>query len=236
MRPHIYLLFFINLFTCNVFAQSIRVADGSPLTVQTRLHVTGGTNQSGLRLGGLPYNSTPTVLNRTKFLTVDEEGNVILGSLNNTGRLPAESAILWQSVGVHVQNNNPGGVVIGAGHMRKPDGYSLYVTKGILTERLRVAVKDTDEWSDKVFSPSYKLLSLPEIKRYIEQHHHLPGISSATEVVKDGVDVGVMQAKLLEKVEEITLHLIRMQEEVLLLNQQNELMKQQLQQCQADRK
>jgi len=39
---------------------------------------------------------------------------------------------------------------------------------------------------------------------------HLPGIPSADEVKKNGVSIGDMQAKLLQKVEELTLYMIEM--------------------------
>jgi len=62
--------------------------------------------------------------------------------------------------------------------------------------------------ADFVFEPDYKLYSLPELKTYIDQNHHLPGIPSAKEMQKDGLNVGENQIKLLQKVEELTLYLI----------------------------
>jgi hypothetical protein len=63
-------------------------------------------------------------------------------------------------------------------------------------------------WSDYVFADNYKLASLAEVEREIHKERHLPGIPSAKEVAERGVSVGDMQAKLLAKVEELTLHLI----------------------------
>lgn len=68
-------------------------------------------------------------------------------------------------------------------------------------------------WSDYVFRPGYRLRPLSEVASYIRQHRHLPDIPSEAEVKQKGVSVGVMQAKLLAKVEELTLHLIQHQEE-----------------------
>ncbi len=70
-----------------------------------------------------------------------------------------------------------------------------------------IKVKDV-AWSDYVFEDDYQLKSLTETENHIKANKHLPGIPSEKEVMKDGVNVGEMQAKLLAKIEELTLHLI----------------------------
>jgi hypothetical protein len=62
--------------------------------------------------------------------------------------------------------------------------------------------------ADFVFDPAYRLSALSDIKKYIDQYHHLPGIPSAEEMQKSGLDVGDNQMKLLQKVEELSLYLI----------------------------
>jgi hypothetical protein len=69
-------------------------------------------------------------------------------------------------------------------------------------------------WADYVFDSSYRLPALSEIKTYIRHEHHLPGVLSAAEVEKSGIDVGENQAVLLKKVEELTLYVIRQDEEI----------------------
>jgi hypothetical protein len=68
-------------------------------------------------------------------------------------------------------------------------------------------------WSDYVFRPDYRLQPLSEVSAYIQQNHHLPDIPTEAEVKEKGVSVGDMQAKLLAKVEELTLHLIQQEKE-----------------------
>jgi hypothetical protein len=63
-------------------------------------------------------------------------------------------------------------------------------------------------WSDYVFDADYRLAPLDEIADYVRTNHHLPGIPSAAEVAEKGVSVGDMQAKLLAKIEELTLQMI----------------------------
>ena len=48
---------------------------------------------------------------------------------------------------------------------------------------------------------------------FIEVNHHLPEIPSAGEVAAKGVSLGEMQAKLLAKIEELTLHMIEAEKE-----------------------
>jgi len=93
--------------------------------------------------------------------------------------------------------------------------YMMYVEKGILTERVKCALKsDNTNWSDYVFDKDYKLMSLNNLEKYVKKYKHLPNIPSAEEVYKEGIDLADMDAKLLEKIEELTLHIIAMQKEI----------------------
>jgi hypothetical protein len=67
---------------------------------------------------------------------------------------------------------------------------------------------ETANWPDYVFSPSYKLPDLKETEKFIKANKHLPEIPSAAEVEKDGVSLGEMNARLLKKIEELTLYII----------------------------
>ncbi|WP_460954408.1 TMF family protein [Spirosoma litoris] len=185
-----------------------------------KLEITHGTaGNSGLRFSNLTSATTP-IGSTNQFLTVNSVGDVVLaqvGGSKGSFRTAAEadSASLWSRDGVHLRNtNSQGGVVIGPGVANTPAGYRLYVADGVLTEKVKVAVKSSADWSDYVFAPGYKLKSLPEVEQYIQQHNHLPGIPSATEVVKQGIDVAKMDAKLLAKIEELTLYSIQLEKEL----------------------
>jgi hypothetical protein len=87
--------------------------------------------------------------------------------------------------------------------------------------RAKEVIVETTGWSDYVFAEDYRLAPLSEVERHIQQHKHLPGVPSAAQVAEHGVSVGDMQAKLLAKVEELTLHVIRQQKEIDRLSREN---------------
>ena len=66
--------------------------------------------------------------------------------------------------------------------------------------------------ADYVFDPDYRLAPLGEVADFIRRNHHLPDVPSAEEGQEKGVNVGEIQAKLLAKIEELTLHMIRAEE------------------------
>lgn len=89
--------------------------------------------------------------------------------------------------------------------------YKLTVEGAIGARRVRVT---QDAWADFVFNPEYKLPSLKELDKYVRENKHLPGVPSETEVKEKGIDVGEMNKILLQKVEELTLHLIEQQKQI----------------------
>ncbi|GAB2769748.1 hypothetical protein GCM10027275_10310 [Rhabdobacter roseus] len=174
-----------------------------------RLHVTaGGTTATGVRFENLP-TSTGTVYP----LYVDANGNVMKASTAGARALAAGESNWERTAQDHLLNRNGGGVLIGSGFKTLPTGYQLYVSEGILTERVKVALKSTDEWRDNVFRDDYMLRSLDEMEAFIKQHRHLPGVPSAEEMVKQGNDLHRTDALLLEKIEEQALYLLEVKKE-----------------------
>jgi hypothetical protein len=111
------------------------------------------------------------------------------------------------------------------GNVTTPVGYKLYVEKGILTEKVQVAVAGSLAWADYVFAKDYQLKPLAEVESYINANKHLPNIPSSSELVKGGLDLGQMQAKQMEKIEELTLYMIEMKKEIETLKKENQLLK-----------
>ena len=85
---------------------------------------------------------------------------------------------------------------------------------GILTEKVKVAWRNSADWADYVFAAHYPLMPLSELEAFVREHHHLPNVPSAEEVTENGFDLARMDARLLEKIEELTLHLIAQQKQI----------------------
>ncbi|MFM2229240.1 MAG: hypothetical protein RL607_498, partial [Bacteroidota bacterium] len=86
--------------------------------------------------------------------------------------------------------------------------YRLYVEGGILTEKVKVALRSSNNWADYVFAEDYKLMPLKEVASFIQKNKHLPGVTSAEQLASEGLDLAAMQAKHMEKIEELTLYVI----------------------------
>lgn len=81
----------------------------------------------------------------------------------------------------------------------------LSVNGNIRAKEIKV---ENANWPDYVFNKDHKLPSLQETENHIKERGHLPGIPSAADVKANGIDLGEMNARLLQKIEELTLHLI----------------------------
>nr|WP_299173073.1 hypothetical protein [uncultured Allomuricauda sp.] len=72
-------------------------------------------------------------------------------------------------------------------------------------------------WSDFVFRNDYKLPSLSEVEDFIGERGHLPEIPSEAEIMEKGINLGEMDSKLLQKIEELMLYTIQQQKEIEIL-------------------
>jgi len=65
---------------------------------------------------------------------------------------------------------------------------------------------------DYVFQPDYKLKTFAELRSFINTNKHLPNMPTATEVEENGADIGEINRLLVEKVEELTLYVLQLEE------------------------
>ena len=82
------------------------------------------------------------------------------------------------------------------------------------TIRAKEVLVNLDGGADFVFEKGYKLLPIEHVANYVQENKHLPDIPSANEMVKNGVRMGDMQVKLLQKVEELTLYAIQQNKKI----------------------
>jgi hypothetical protein len=85
----------------------------------------------------------------------------------------------------------------------------LSVNGNIRAKEIKV---EGENWPDYVFEKEYQLPDLQSTKQYISANGHLPEMPSAKMIAAEGQDLGDIQIRLLKKVEELTLHLIRLEE------------------------
>lgn len=80
-------------------------------------------------------------------------------------------------------------------------------------------------WPDYVFKDGYKLYPLSKLEDFININGHLPNVPSEKEVMENGVNLGDMNAILLEKIEELTLYVIELKKDIDKLNEEVEHIK-----------
>ena len=91
-------------------------------------------------------------------------------------------------------------------------GFKLGVNGKIAATEVKVATYAN--WSDFVFDKEYNLPSLKEVENHIIEKGHLKDIPSAREVEEDGIFLGEMNARLLQKIEELTLYTISQEKKI----------------------
>jgi len=89
--------------------------------------------------------------------------------------------------------------------------YKLHVNGSVKGTTLHTS---TQSWSDFVFDDQYKLPTLESVEKFIQSEKHLPDIPSEQEVLKNGINLGEMDAMLLRKIEELTLYTIEQEKEI----------------------
>jgi hypothetical protein len=107
--------------------------------------------------------------------------------------------------------NIPGTLAVGTTNLMT--GSFKMIVEGKMGAR-EIQVTTANPWPDYVFDSAYHLLSLYDVEKYINQNGHLPEVPSAEKVKKEGFDVATMNATLLQKIEELTLHMIELKKEV----------------------
>lgn len=162
-------------------------------------------------------------------LLVTESSGVKVGIFSNTGyngKIGTESnhsltftAGYWNDVMTLTTAGN-----VGIGTLFP--GEKLSVKGNIRAKEIKV---EASPWRDYVFTKEYQLPTLQETEKHIKAKGHLPGIPSAKEVETEGINLGAMNAKLLQKIEELTLHLIEQNKAIESLINQNKEQQQDIQ-------
>jgi hypothetical protein len=102
-----------------------------------------------------------------------------------------------------------GNTMIGSGNPAA--GYALSVNGKIICTEAKVQLNSS--WPDYVFQNNYRLMPLQALEKFINKEQHLPNIPSAKETELNGLELGDMVKRLVEKVEELTLYIIQLKKE-----------------------
>ena len=157
----------------------------------------------------------------TDFLTINKSGSYRI-ALNgqSSGYIygrndAAEHKFLIHSSGISYFNG--GNVGIGT---TNPDS-KLTVKGKIHAEEVKIDLSVPAP--DYVFTKDYDLLTIEKVQQHIAEKGHLPNIPSAKELEANGVELGMMNMKLLEKIEELTLYTIEQENKIKELEKQKEI-------------
>lgn len=147
------------------------------------------------------YNFTP-------MFTVQADGKVGIKTNDPQNELDVNGAIKGKSLLI-----TDGNVGIGIDNPKN----KLDVNGTIKAKEIKVELDP--EWPDFVFKKGYKLPTLEEVKKHIEEKGTLPGVPGESDVKANGVSLGEVNAILLQKIEELTLYVIKQQEEIDILKE-----------------
>lgn len=151
----------------------------------------------------LHVNSTSTTLNAfrvqingaTRFC-VTPNGGAVVGMFSSAS--PARGLYVY------------GGLTVGTSTL--PTGFKAAIDGKLICEE--IYVRNSTNWPDYVFSKDYELTPLNEVAEYIEANNHLPNVPSAETLESEGISVGEMQKIQMEKIEELTLYILQLQEKI----------------------
>tara|TARA_B110000114_G_C15010306_1_gene364485 strand:- start:167 stop:1048 length:882 start_codon:yes stop_codon:yes gene_type:complete len=143
-------------------------------------------------------------------------GSIVVENTNsNPGYVNPKMSFILQDYNSHTPDKLKERMVIfpngniGIG-TTNPNGWKLAVNGNIRAKEIKVETG----WSDFVFENDYKLPTLQEVENHIKEKGHLKDIPSAKEVEKNGIFLGEMDSKLLQKIEELTLYTIAQEKKI----------------------
>ena len=179
---------------------------------------------------GLGGNLFGRYLNLKGGINIYEDEATYSGSIFSDA---SGNMTIWQpSKNVSIQPPFFGGAgTVTIGTTTPATGYKLSVVGKVICEELKVQLNGS--WPDYVFDSKYALLPLDELEKKVMEQKHLPGILPASTVeLNNGFELGDMQIRVVEKVEEMYRYMFDMNRENKLLKVKVEELSQKLDQLQ----
>ncbi len=199
--------------------------------------IDGGTELSELGVGSNQSGTTANLGQLAFFnsnLVTTEKRNAIIASANDGATNSGNLRFLLTNAGTlseRMRIGANGRVGIGTTaptEKLEVSGGNIRVTGGSFIDD-----GTTLNVPDYVFEDDYSLMTLDQLRAYIARQKHLPNMPSAAEVRQNGLNLSQYQMRLLEKIEELTLHVLSEQEQRKEQQKEIEQLKAQIQQLQS---
>lgn len=220
-------LFFLLIFSMGMFAQdqttngTLTVKDDIIIktgdldttpygTYGKKLYFGNKSNDNGDVIYMTRYNLSQNVSDLRVNIGDDDGGEdrFVVGNIVwNSGGVWKDRFVVTNNSLVGIGISNPTCALDVNGQIK---GNKLDVAGTIRAQEVKI---EATGWSDFVFAKDYQLPSLSDVEKHISENGTLPDIPSEQEVLANGIDVGTMQAKLLQKIEELTLYVIELKKE-----------------------
>ncbi|MBT1699854.1 hypothetical protein KK083_23405 [Fulvivirgaceae bacterium PWU4] len=169
-----------------------------------RFHVRGSNiNSEGMALG-------TTTTGNFALTSTDGGAYGLFAGVSGTGRAWLQAGRYDTNTAYDIVLQSSGGNVLIGKFSQNNTAYRLDVNGAV---RSNEVVVNTDG-ADFVFDAGYELRNLDEVEQYVKENKHLPDIESAAEMQKNGLALGKMDMKLLQKIEELTLYMIELKKEM----------------------
>jgi len=188
----------------SLVGNALTISNGNTITLPTTTVIPG----SNVTITGNGMPATPYQVSSIDTSLYGNNGVINQSTTTNNNRVVnMNDRNIWFNTAT---SPNHGKMYIGSSwiYPNNTGNYKLFVEGGILTEKVKVALRSTNNWADYVFADDYKLMPLKQVEEFINKNNHLPGVDSAEDLAKNGLDLSVMQAKQMEKIEELTLYII----------------------------
>ncbi|WP_428657531.1 hypothetical protein [Runella sp.] len=176
------------------------------------------TGQNNIFLGSNSNSTASAITNSVAIGTnakVAINNAIILGDTANAGikvgigtAAPAYRLDVKGVVNMRIGFNSPSLKINGR------DFLGLDSEGKFLVSNFKIKYDNQNQWSDRVFESGYKLAPIEEVMKFANENKRLPDVPSAKEVVENGVEINMIVAKLLEKVEELTIYSAKQSEEI----------------------
>jgi hypothetical protein len=194
----------------SLVGNNLTISNGNTIVLPST-NVVAGTNVSVTGNGSVASPFQISSLDKSIYA---DNGSINTATTINGNRVvDLNNSNIWFN---SINSESNGKIYIGgtATYPYATGNYRLYVEGGILTEKVKVALRNSANWADYVFAPEYKLMPLHEVEQYVSINKHLPGVDSAKDLAEKGIDVVEMQSKQMEKIEELTLYIIEQDKKI----------------------